>query len=239
MSKEYYNQESTVYSNKRYLGEVNSYVKYFFRRRLALVVALVKRAVGAKKDLSVLEIACADGVVLRELNRQLPNTFSSLVGNDIAPQMIEVAKGLTPDNLFNYYVRGEEPVSQFDLVLSIGYLSPVMFKEEFAYVKERLKSDGYYVCSQAGRHSIQARLRIKNESYYQNYLSYRDVEKKIADDFVIISKRRVGFYLPKLWLWPRLARVIQPLVDQLFSLGGSLIGELFHETVYLLQKKTN
>ncbi len=237
MTKEYYDQESAVYSHKRYRGAIDSYVKYFFRRRLALVASLVKQAVGSQTGLAALEIACADGVVLRELKHQLPGAFSKLVGIDIAPQMINVARQLSPDQSISYYVRGEEPVDQFDIILSIGYLAPPLFDSEFAYITKHLKPGGYYLCSQAGRWSIQARLKIKHQPYYRDYRSYRQVERRLSSEFNLISARSLGLYVPKLWFYPRLARLLQPIIDLFFSLGGPLTREFFHERVYLLQKR--
>ena len=36
--EEFYNQESTKYSQKRYEGVTDTYVKYFFKKRLSLVL---------------------------------------------------------------------------------------------------------------------------------------------------------------------------------------------------------
>ncbi len=239
-TRQFYDQESVTYSNKRYKGLIDSYIKYFFRRRLAIVTALTKQAIKKQDHLVLLEIACADGVVLRHLDKSFPDSFSRLTGIDIAPKMIEVALvASNQSNKYSYYVRGEEPTGQFDVILSIGYLAPSLFATEFPYVKERLKPGGYYLCSQAGRFSIQAWLKIRHQPYYRDYLSYRQIEKRLAKDFRLVTKMQLGLYVPKLWYFPHFAQRVQPIIDQIISWGGPLTQELFHETVYLLQKNTN
>src|SRR3989338_8992448 len=87
-SQDFYNQESEQYSQKRYGGQVDSYVKYFFNQRLNLVLTMLNRISKGRSDMSLLEVGCADGVVLGKTKRTLSEKFTRLVGVDIAKPLL-------------------------------------------------------------------------------------------------------------------------------------------------------
>lgn len=230
--KQFYNQESANYSTKRYPAVASSYTQFFFKKRLELVLEEIDKATKNKYSLNLLEVGCADGVVLRSVNEKLGNRFARMAGIDIAEEMIEQAKILTPEGKINYFLRGQEGPGEFDVILEIGVINYSDFDEDLIYAKNKLKSLGLYFISVAGSNSL---LNVFGKSKgYNNYLSYDDYENKIKNNYRIIKCLPVGFYLPLLWRFPALGRFVQPLLESFFRL---LLPNLFHEKIYILAKK--
>ena len=115
---EYYERESARYSDNRYAATPASYLQYFYSRRLAIVREFV--AADTRASISLLEIGCADGVVLSALAAAFPHKFSSIVGVDIAPAMIEEARRRTQDQRMRFALRNElSREVAFDVVIEI------------------------------------------------------------------------------------------------------------------------
>src|ERR1017187_1298349 len=87
----FYDKESSVYSSKRYSDKPSSYTQFFFGERLKITLRLLEKCLTGRTDLSFLDIGCADGFVLNEIYKHFPTTFSSIVGIDVSPKMIETA----------------------------------------------------------------------------------------------------------------------------------------------------
>lgn len=235
MSLEYYNQESNRYSSKRYDGIVDTYVKYFFKRRLAIALEYILFLYPASyiSDLDILEDGTADGVVLRQIGSQLAPEVGRLVGVDIAENMITRAKALSPDN-YEFYVKSDTPRYKFGLVLAIGFVSPSMWHEESAFIKDHLREGGHVIMSLGSRKSLHAYFKLKGKSYVQDYLLYRECRQLLEKEFRIVKEIRYGIFVPKLWAFPVIARVVQPIVDTIFT---RLIPDFSHEALYLLEMK--
>lgn len=229
---DYYNQESIQYSHKRYEGVTDTYVKYFFKRRLELVLGHLAECQPIFRTL--LDVGTGDGVMLREITSKLSGKFNKLVGVDIADEMIKQSRLLTTDNAISFFNVNDTPKEKFDVILFIGFMTPKLWQDYQSYVTLHLAEGGFVLTSFAGHDSIHARLKIKNEQYYVEYLSYQNYRKLIGTNFEIINSKYYGFFVPKLWSIPALARVVQPIVDRLMA---PLFPNLFHECLYLLRKK--
>ena len=232
---DYYDKESSVYSEKRYFGAPQTYVKFYFKNRMKIVLELLSKILKNEKNLALLDVACADGVITEAIDRTFPNVFSRLVGTDISPLMVSTAQNkFAKDSRFSFFVKDLCPVEQYDVALGLGYISASIFNEEMNFLKIRLKTGGYYVCTLASPNSIYAKLKLSHETYIKDYRSYDEYRKMLSPHFHIIDEVSSGIFIPKLWAFPRLARVIQPMAEILFR---NILPNLFHEKIYLLRKK--
>ena len=236
MSKEiidFYDKESSIYSAKRYLGEITSYTQFFFHKRLASIIYLVGDIVRGKEELSLLDIACADGIITQKLAETYKDNFSVLVGNDISPGMIKVASEINHDPRIRFYVKEETPKEKFDVVLALGFLTGTILKEELNFVKEHLKDDGFYICTLVSKYSITSLIKVRDKPYYQDYWSYKKQENFLRDEgFQIIKVLPCGIFIPFLWKVPKIAKKIQPLFEVVFR----FMPNLYQEKIYLLKK---
>src|SRR4051812_11232947 len=107
----FYDKESGHYSARRYEGTVFAYIQYFFRRRLNVVADLIRSQAANTSGLTLIEDGCADGVVLREIVRKFPGRFSHVIGTDISPRMIDMARDISPQKEISYFVKNELPVN--------------------------------------------------------------------------------------------------------------------------------
>ncbi len=234
--EEFYNQESNRYSQKRYLGEVDTYVKYLFRHRLNLVleyVEEVKRLAGPGPK-TILEVGTADGVVLRRIQAAFPSVFNKMIGVDIAEGMIVKARELSKGMNIDFFKKEGTPDDTFDVQLLVGFMNARLIETDRDYISAHLKKGGYAVLSLAGRNSIQARLKVRDQEHYQDYVTYARYRSLLLKNFKIVETRYYGFFVPKLWSMPRIARFLQPIFDRILA---PFVPELFHEALYLLQLK--
>ncbi len=230
---EFYNKESGNYSDKRYYGPLVTYFQFLFRRRLSICLEFLERITAQRHGLRLLEIGCADGVVLRKIHDHFPGVFERMVGIDIAAEMIVEAQRRNAGRNTSYYVRGEEPSELVDIVLELG-VHPFDLKGEIELVALRLKSGGHFIYSLSTRDSLHARIKLKDKDYYGDYCSYVEYENAMEKHFTIVRKIPYGLFIPKLWSIPMLARIFQPILE---SATRSLVPNLYHEQIYILQKK--
>ncbi|MBI3631993.1 MAG: class I SAM-dependent methyltransferase [Candidatus Vogelbacteria bacterium] len=231
--KNFYNKESPYYSVKRYPNVASNYIQYFFKKRLGIVLGEIQRRLRGRSGLRLLEVGCADGIVLRKVFEQMSSMFSEMIGMDISEGMIEEAINTTTIGKIKYFIRGEESVgSKYDLILEIGVANYADINEELKYARNNLSQDGLYILSLAGSGSVNG--YFSNGDGYNNFFPYSEYEAKIKDQFAILKIIPVGFYIPIIWKMPCVARVIQIFVDYIFS---SLFANLFHEKVYILKHK--
>jgi len=232
---DYYNKESNQYTKKRYDGSMSNYSQYIFRKRMSLLFNYITyiRYKSLNKNKTLFDIGCADGIVLFSLNDRFADFIDKIVAVDISDEMIKVAKNKTTEAKFSFYMRGDEPELKCDVVTELGvHVSDL--KKEMEYVESRLNTDGYYIYSTGDKNSIYARLKLKgkpNCEYVKDYMTLHDIEIILKTKFNIIKKTSYGFFIPKLWSVPFLARIVQPTVDFFLSI---LFPSLFHETLYLL-----
>jgi len=236
MSKEvidFYDKESSIYSAKRYLGEVTSYTQFFFHKRLTVVVALMKDLVKDRKQLSLLDIACADGIITQKVAKEYNENFSFFVGNDISAKMVKVANELNHDSRISFYIKNETPDYKFDIVLALGFLSGSILKYEIDFASQYLKNDSFFICTLVSKYSILSLLKVRTKPYYQDYWSYKKQEALLKEEgFQIIKVIPCGLFIPLLWKSPKMARKIQPILEVVFS----FMPNLYQEKIYLLQR---
>lgn len=230
---EFYNKESEYYSKKRYPLIATDFNHFFFKKRLSILFKYLKFINNKYSDL--LEIGCADGVIISSIyNKGLAS--GKISGIDISEKMIEVAKKNVKAKNVSFYVRGEEPDYVFDIIIEIGVINFTDFDEEVRYVMKNLKPSGLYIASISATSSLQNMLKPQNALSYQHIDSYKKYEDKWKKTFEIIDVKPYGLFIPLLWRAPRVARILQPAIEAVFS---RLTPHLFHERIYLLKKKSS
>lgn len=227
--RNFYNTESTQYSSKRYPERALTYVQHFFKKRLQVLLAQLQKATEGKNEASLLEVGCADGIVIRKISENIPGKFTEIVGVDTAEGMISVAKDLNQDSKTSFFVRGEESLGKaFDIVIEVGVANYTDFDAELAYARDHLNENGVYMLSIAGKSSTNA--LFGRGTGYQNFLSYEEYEEKIKNYFAIKKITPVGIYMPALWRVPFFGRFLQPIIESLFR----FFPNLYHEKLYTL-----
>jgi SAM-dependent methyltransferase len=230
----FYDKESAQYSGKRYNTAPRSYVQFFFQERLRHVINLVGKHAGHKKDLTIIEDGCADGVVVQMVYKKYRQIFSKVIGTDLSPGMIEAAKKLNQNPVVSFSLKSELPQDiKADVFLAVGFVSPGIFADEFSFIRNHLKKDGIVIMSLVAKNSIHARLKLKGKEIVNDYRMFAEYEKFLETEFEIIDKAGYGFFVPKLWAVPAIARVLQPV----FEIIGKISPSLFHETLYVLKEK--
>lgn len=227
----FYDAESARYSARRYPAVPRTYVQSFFLRRLSLLVSLV-RSLAVKRTLSVLEVGCADGIILRSLRDSLPDAFSSMLGVDISSQMVETARALNGDRPIRYVLRGEGQTRTFNLVIEVGVLNYIADLDgELSSLRAAVAPEGRAIVSLAGAGSLWHRLKSEDAGL-AHCESYRHYEALLKERFDIIATRPVGLFVPHLWKVSALGRALQPLLEWLFA---PLVPAWFHEKLYVLR----
>ena len=229
----FYNTESASYSRSRYPDIPQTYTQSFFRRRLQLSLKALRRALGHDpRGLSLLEVGCADGVVMRAVDAALPGAFSQMVGVDIAEKMIEVARAETPLPHAEFHVRSAyASPERFDVELELGVVNYVMLEDELRYAKEHLKDGGIYILSMAGTDSIFNKIKGGGEKS-RDLRTYWECESLIQAQFTIVEAHGYGFFVPYLWRAPVFARLMQPFVE---VIANAFFKNLCHEKLYVLK----
>jgi len=229
----FYDRESAYYSDKRYATVTESYTQYIFKIRLAIFLSFLERIEkDLPKNATIFEIGCADGVVFKAIEKRFPGRFSRLVGMDISPKMIEEAKKQNDNPRAIFCLRNDTPSEQFDIVIELGVHASDL-QTESQYVSDHLKPGGYFFYSYAGSESIYRRIKLKDVAYAEEYQPYAAYESILRKFFEIRCAKVYGLFVPKLWKFPRVARVVQPVADDLFR---HLVPNLFHEKLYVLVK---
>lgn len=230
----FYDKESSKYSGKRYGTSPRSYSQFFFQERLKHVVALVGKHVRGKTGQVLIEDGCADGVVAQAVYKRYPQVFSKVIGTDISPGMIEEAKNLNKIPELSFFVKRELPFEiKANIILAVGFVSPGIFEDEFSFIRDHLAVSGIIIVSLVAGNSLHAHFKLKDKEIAQDYLSFKEYETFLRKDYVILDAVPYGFFIPKLWAWPVLGRILQPI----FEIVGRIFPALFHETLYVIKKK--
>ena len=232
---DYYDEEASIYSQKRYPKRAKNYIQFLFTHRRDIVLGLVGRVIGSTAvPRSLFEMGCADGVLLRAIDERYPNAFSKMLGSDISLPMVEEGRRLTQNPAISYIVRGELASSgEYSCALEIGVAAIVLDTQgELAFLSNQLMPGGYLVCSIAGRDSIAARWG-STAADRALLKPYREYEKEMKKLFEIAAMKPCGIFVPLLWRIPFLGSLLQPAFEAL----GGILPELAHERVYLLKKK--
>jgi 2-polyprenyl-3-methyl-5-hydroxy-6-metoxy-1,4-benzoquinol methylase len=228
----FYDAASADYSQKRYEGKMLSYIHYIFRKRLSIFLEMFQGALPKEKKHLILEIGCADGIVVREILTKFSNSVEKITGLDVSPGMIERAKVLTKDTRADFVLRGDEQ-GTYDIVMELGvHVSDL--EKEISYINSLLKPGGLFFYSNVGRKSSFTRIKLKNAPHVSDYMTYAEMDVVLLKHFEIVDSKAYGLFIPKLWAFPMIARILQPLFDLIVR---PFAPELFHEKIYLLRKK--
>ncbi len=232
MSKDtnFYNKEGAVYSQKRYPVISTDYVHFFFKKRRAILMRMLRDISATYPQMTaLLEVGCADGVIIRGIKSYFPK-FTQLVGVDISPAMIAEAIGQSSGDI-DFYVRDRDVYGAFDVVVEVGVVNLTDMEMEFIFVKKNMKHGGYYICSLASRTSSRSRLKF-NHTDFANHLSFEEYEEAISSHFVIVEAESYGLFVPIIWKIPFLGRLLQLFAE---VVGKICCPQLFHEKIYLLR----
>lgn len=228
----YYNKEVSMYSQKRYPETSTDYVHFFFKKRRAILMRILRDVVRMHPEASaLLEVGCADGVILRNINEQFPQ-FKKLVGVDLSPGMVAEAIEQSPKDI-EFHVRTNETQPYFDVVVEVGVLNLADLEGEFTFAKRSLKSGGYYICSLASRTSLRSRLKNTSIHFAHNF-SFSEYEQILREHFSILEEEAYALFVPFLWKVPFLGRLLQPIFEVVGKIAWT---DLFHEKIYLLKRK--
>lgn len=230
----FYNKASATYSSERYPAIPRSYRQFFFTRRLAVLIQEIEPLVApAGTPLSLLEVGCADGVVMRAIYDKFGSHFRELHGNDVSPDMIASAKRLHAGTPLTFSVRTEEPENaRYDMLIETGVINYTDPATEIEYAARTLKDTGWYIVSYAGKGSFWDVFKPGKKGY-QNLLSYQEFEALVKKKFTIEKAVPVGFFVPLLWRLPSVAASIQTVVELMCS---HFAPNRAHEKMYLLKK---
>ncbi|MFZ2500415.1 MAG: methyltransferase domain-containing protein [Minisyncoccia bacterium] len=232
---DYYDEEARVYSEKRYPSVAQNYVHFLFTHRRDLVLTFLKKVIEeTPAPRTLLEVGCADGILLRSIEDLYPGAFHTMLGVDLSKSMVGVAQSLTRTLSITYIVRNElSPINTFNVVLEIGVAALALdTRGEIKVLADQLVEGGYLLCSFGGRTSIASRLARGASGDNSVLRPYHEYERMLCERFSIILSRPYGLYVPLLWRIPVLARLLQPVVEVL----GLVVPNLCHERLYLLKK---
>jgi len=235
---DFYDDESHKYSIKRYPARSIDYTHSFYLGRLALTKKLLKSIVNDRKGLSVLEVGCADGVVIRSLKEEFGTTFSSYKAVDISPGMIKAATQNPLNAGIEFSVRDPQQCyggGPYDAIVEIGVLNYTDLGKELSCAASAVDSGGYYLVSIAGKDSWWDKMR-RSETGFAHFDSYREYEKALRERFDIVQAVPVGLFIPAIWRAPSFARAAQVVAENVLK---HVAPDVFHEMVYLLKKKNS
>ncbi len=228
----FYDKESGQYSSKRYNKIPTTYTQFFFQERLRQVLSLVGEFMSNKNNQVLIEDGCADGVVAFVVGEKHKKTFSHVIGTDISFGMISEAQRLYPK--IPFYIKNQLPSDmKADLILAVGFVSPGIFDDEFTFIQKHLKKDGKIIVSLVNNSSIYARLKLRDKEIFQDYWTFDEYEEFLKKEFKIIDSAPYGLFVPKLWVIPTIAIILQPFFEFIFKPFPSL----FHEKLYVLEYK--
>ncbi len=237
---EFYDKASKDYSNQRYNSISKSYIQFFFKRRLKIVLKFIEKefarntGIDKGEKLRLLESGCADGIVIDSIVQNFPNLFFECIGTDISSRMIETAKVKNKYSHISYCLKNTEESGLFDLILAVGFVSAGILEDEFNYIKKYLNKNGVIIISLASRKSLYTILKLGDKDYAKDYWTHSQYKKFIEKEFEIIDAVSCGLFIPKLWSIPTLARIIHPVVEAVMRY---ITPDLFHEKLYILKKK--
>lgn len=228
----FYDKESRGYSKKRYPDVDTEYLHFFFKKRLGTLLSYIDFISKDKTGMNLLEIGCADGVVMEAISSH-SKSFSSLLGIDVSPKMIEVAKYEVQGSNVSFSLREGKAFGLYDVIVEVGVLNMVDLAEELIFVKKHLKNGGYYICSIASGSSLRARIKSRRgEDGFSHFRRFEEYDFELKGNFKVLKSMYYGLFVPLLWKVPFVARITQPFFEDLFQCFAK---SLFHEKIYLLR----
>lgn len=235
-NNQFYNEQSNIYSRKRYEGSTDTFIKFFFKKRRRLLIEWMSGILTGNGQ-RLLEIGCADGIITRSIEESFPDKFKEIIGLDIANDMVQTANKLNAKKHIKYILRDNlSQDDKFQIILGVGVIDPGKLRQELEYAFSYLEPRGYYFCTLTSKRSLNLRFRPpeSSEEYRKNYRTFREYENILSEKFEILKSEPYGLLIPMIWKLPNCARWLQPIAEVTLKY---LIPDLFHEKIYLLQKK--
>ena len=232
----YYDQESSRYSQKRYPAKAINYVQSFYLRRLRFTLDWIAREKQGS-GMSLIEIGCADGVVINKLYDVFQDRFSDVSAVDISSGMIEAARAHAKDRRITFSLRSEHSYKErYDAIIEIGVINYADAAEELAFARSKMNEHSIYICSIAGTNSLwhKKSMRKGEDVGFNDFRSYAEYEQNIRQHFTIANVMPVGLFIPYIWHMPAVARIVQSVLETLLA---PIAPMLFHEKLYLLKIK--
>jgi SAM-dependent methyltransferase len=229
----FYNKESAQYSDKRYPRVAHSYTQFFFKRRLRLTKAFLRAGLAKMHaPLTLLEVGCADGIVVREIQKDFPQTFAHIAATDISPGMIDEARKKNMSSTTEFFVRDQYRGEPVDVVIETGVINYAHFETELDDAYTQLKPGGIFIFSIAGTESLINRLKPLTD--FNDFRTYTEYDRITREKFIVHQVHGCGFFVPYLWWVPVVARLVQGVID---PFAGFFLPNLCHEKLYLVEKK--
>ena len=229
----FYDKESINYSNKRYNILPTTFFHFLFQRRLKHVLNIVKKYFIDKKEQILIEDGCADGIVVQTISKSYPDIFSNIIGTDISSIMIEQAKNINNNKKISFHLKNNVSNIKADCILAIGFVSPGIFEDEFEFIINHIKENGIAVVSLASGNSLYAKLKLRDKEITRDYWSFKRYTNFLNKYFEILDHIPYGIFIPKLWMFPNIARISQSFFENIFK----YFPILFHERLYILKKR--
>lgn len=229
----FYNAESLKYSSKRYPDKANTFTQFFFKERLRITLSVLQQLLNGRRNVSLLEIGCADGIIIRRVWETFSNYFGRIEATDVAEEMITQATQKNTHTPIHFFRRETQLPGNNDIILEIGVLNLISVQDECKAVAEALHHFGYFICSLSGASSLQHRL--KGQDRLAHLESYQVYERILGEHFNLLRSEPIGFFIPWLWKIPQLGRVLQPFVEWV---GKHIAPNLAHEKLYVLTPKS-
>src|SRR5690606_26611388 len=143
----FYDEQSKKYSQVRYPSVTSSYNHHLFKSRLRKVLRLISKSLISHGKYNLLEIDCADGIVIKTLHDTFPDAWTEMRGVDISESMIKTATEFNKNNKIQFSVRNNDDISAYDFIVELGVTNYLDYEQELKFVSQHLKKDGVYICS--------------------------------------------------------------------------------------------
>jgi SAM-dependent methyltransferase len=192
---------------------------------------LLQKYIVGKNNPSLLEIGCADGVIIRAIEEKCGNTFKGILGIDISSEMVKAAVEKNVKENVSFRERKDYINTPQDVIIEIGVINYASLDDELIFISSQLKKDGIAIISLAGIGSLWDKQR-KKDTGFNNFFSYKEYEEAIQSQFTIIDIVPVGLQIPLIWRIPSIALPLQSLKEKILR---HLAPNLFHEKIYVLK----
>ena len=183
--------------------------KYSLGPTRRAMTQILEEFVRPRKTLSVLDMGCGTGQMLREMQQKWPGEGIRYLGVDVAPRMIETA--LEKSEAIEYLAAGidhfQTAGESFDLIICSHSLPYYAHQEEaIAKLAGFLKKEGLLLLAQASADNYYDKLAMALVKLTTSKASYPSIAKVMEMarpyfakvDTVIIKER---FYMPTIGLF--------------------------------------
>lgn len=210
---DFYDTESKIYESTRYVVVNKSIIHHIFNKRRSVLGDIFQSLNNKGNVKEILEVACADGVISKEISKHFPKAH--IIANDISIKMVESAKLNKLENV-DFYIREEEPEQKYDLIIYVGVIGLTDIEKEVEYTYKHLNDGGVFIVSFDSKYAwmnLFGRGKIHGSHRY----TILDYEKKFEKYFEVSERFSYGVFIPHLWKLP-FANVLQNFVDKIIGI---------------------